>query len=247
MDADQQLEALLVRLLHHVGERLPARAVVKGGIVLRLLECPRRTNDLDIVLVPCESKRDARPELEKVLEDFPCDKLTIQVSSTAIRARIHQGTLVAQLEVSVAQECPSTPISTASLSLPHRELPRIVRVMRSDAALAHKLAAWLERGLNRDLYDIFWWVAVQKTMPELGILSRRLETVTQRRRKPRTFHLEELCDLLEARLGAVTEAELREELLTSLPDMEYVGLPQRMRGALIPFLQILRSAKLKGS
>jgi hypothetical protein len=31
-----ELEALLVGLLHHVGQELPAQGIVKGGLVLRL-------------------------------------------------------------------------------------------------------------------------------------------------------------------------------------------------------------------
>ena len=54
---------------------------------------------------------------------------------TAIRARVRQGAVVAQVEASVAEECPSLAMSTSSLAARHRELPRVVRVMRFEDAL----------------------------------------------------------------------------------------------------------------
>ena len=235
------LEGLLVRLLHHVGETLPSQSVVKGGLVLRLLDCPRQTNDLDVVLLPFGSKRDAAPLLEKALRDFPCDGVEIHVHSTAIRARIRQGGVVAQVEASVAETCPATPMTTSNLARLHGELPRIVQVMRFDVALAHKLGAWMERSLFRDLYDIYYWAVIQKTKPDAVTLGRRLATVRARKGKPRPWTMEELADSLDASLDTLTDDQLREELHAVLPRTEFAGLAARLRSGLRPFATALRS------
>lgn len=235
------LEGLLVRLLHHVNETIPSRSVIKGGIVLRLLDCPRQTNDLDVVLLPFGSKRDAAPLLEDALRRFPCDALDIRVHATAIRARIRQGDVVAQVEASVAEECPATPMTTSNLARLHGELPRIVQVMRFDVALAHKLGAWMERSLLRDLYDIHYWVAIQKTAPDIATLKRRLGSVHARKGKPRPWSAGELADSLEARLDTLTDGDLREELHVVLPDAEFAGLAARLRSGLVPFAMRLRN------
>ena len=226
-----ELEALLVRLLHHVGQELPVQGVVKGGLVLRLLDCPRRTNDLDLVLVPYGSKRDAAPRLRQVLEAFPCDSMEITTHSTAIRARLRQGKVVAQVEASVAEECPSQPMSTSSLAAQHRELPRVVRVMRFEDALAHKLGAWMERGLMRDLYDIFYWHGMQGVMPDPEILRHRLASARPRKGRPKEWSLERLRESLVESVGELTDDDLRAELQPVLPEIELVGLAARVRGA----------------
>ena len=225
-----ELEALLVRLLHHIGQELPVQGIVKGGLVLRLLDCPRRTNDLDLVLVPYGSKRDAAPRLRQVLEAFPCDRLDIATHSTAIRARIRQGAVVAQVEASVAEECPSLPMSTSSLAARHRELPRVVRVMRFEDALAHKLGAWMDRGLMRDLYDIFYWHGVQGVMPDLDILHKRLGSVHSRKGAPKVWSLDRLRESLAEAVDKLTDDDLRAELQPVLPETELVGLAARIRG-----------------
>lgn len=225
-----ELEALLVRLLHHIGQELPVQGVVKGGLVLRLLDCPRRTNDLDLVLVPYGSKRDAAPRLRQVLEAFPCDSMEITTHSTAIRARLRQGKVVAQVEASVAEECPSQPMSTSSLAAQHRELPRVIRVMRFEDALAHKLGAWMERGLMRDLYDIFYWHGMQGVMPDPEILRHRLASVRPCKGRAKEWSLDRLRESLAETVGELTDDDLRAELQPVLPEIELVGLAARIRG-----------------
>lgn len=225
-----ELEGLLVRLLHHIGQELPVQGIVKGGLVLRLLDCPRRTNDLDLVLVPYGSKRDAAPKLRRILETFPCDRMDIATHSTAIRARVRQGTVVAQVEASVAEECPSLPMSTSSLAAQHRELPRVVRVMRFEDALAHKLGAWMDRRLMRDLYDIFYWHGVQGVMPDSEVLRTRLASVRSRKGPAKSWSLDRLRESLLQGVEGLSDDDLRSELQPVLPETELVGLSVRIRG-----------------
>jgi predicted nucleotidyltransferase component of viral defense system len=225
-----ELEALLVRLLHHIGQELPVQGIVKGGLVLRLLDCPRRTNDLDLVLVPYGSKRDAAPKLRQVLETFACDRMDIATHSTAIRARVRQGAVVAQVEASVAEECASIPMSTSSLASQHRELPRVVRVMRFEDALAHKLGAWMDRALMRDLYDIFYWHGIQGVLPDRDVLQKRLVSVRSRKGGPRIWSLDRLRESLLQGVENLTDEELRSELQPVLPENELTGLAARIRG-----------------
>lgn len=241
-----ELEALLVRLLHHIGQELPVQGVVNGGLVLRLLDCPRRTNDLDLVLVPFGSKRDAAPKLRQVLEAFPCDQMDIATHSTAIRARVRQGTVVAQVEASVAEECPSIPMSTSSLASQHRELPRVVRVMRFEDALAHKLGAWMDRGLMRDLYDIFYWHGIQGVMPEPTVLATRLASVRSRKGPAKSWSLERLRESLLQGVEGLTDDGLRSELQPVLPESELAGLATRIRGVVRTLVLRLAEAPANG-
>jgi len=232
---EARVEKLLVRLLHHLFEQMPTQIVLKGGFVLRLLEGNRKTNDIDIVLLPFTSKRAAAPLLEAALASFPCDSMATHIHPTAIRVLVHEGDIVAQVEASIAENCPSIPMSTAGLAALHHELPRIVRVMRFDVALSNKIGAWLERGLYRDLYDIFYWAGVQKAAPHWPTLVGRLEKLKPRKGLPKSCTLEQLAERIEAAAVALQEAPLRQELTTTLPDSEFTGLVPRMRSVLVDF------------
>jgi predicted nucleotidyltransferase component of viral defense system len=236
---EARVEKLLVRLLHHLFERMPTQIVLKGGFVLRLLECERRTNDIDIVLIPFVSKRAAAPLLEEALASFPCERTAVHIHPTAIRMLIHDDGVVAQVEASIAENCPSIPMSTANLATLHHELPRIVRVMRFDVALSNKIGAWLERGLYRDLYDIFYWVGVQKATPHWPTLMGRLAKLKPRKGLPRTCTLDQLALRLELAATDLRLEPIQLELQSTLSESELSGLVPRMRGTLSGFAQKL--------
>ncbi|TFG65851.1 MAG: hypothetical protein E4H28_03325, partial [Gemmatimonadales bacterium] len=61
-----------------------------------------------------------------------------------------------QIEVHVAAECETEELSTMALARANNQQGRIIRVMSLPVALAHKLAAWNERRLMRDLYDAWF-------------------------------------------------------------------------------------------
>ena len=56
MDGKQQ--ELIARVLDLFAQKFDKRAILRGGMVLRILGSPRFTNDLDYLFVPYESKKD---------------------------------------------------------------------------------------------------------------------------------------------------------------------------------------------
>jgi hypothetical protein len=53
-----EVEQLLVEVMDVIARRFDKRAVLRGGMVLRVLGCERMTNDVDYVFVPYASKKD---------------------------------------------------------------------------------------------------------------------------------------------------------------------------------------------
>ena len=51
-------EAFRIWLINKISEKFPDNAILKGGMVLRLLDCPRYTNDIDYTFIPFKSKND---------------------------------------------------------------------------------------------------------------------------------------------------------------------------------------------
>jgi len=61
---------------------------------------------------------------------------------------------------------------------------RIIRMMSASWALAHKLAAWNERRLLRDLYDCYFFVARLGELPDIGELRNRLAKILNNQSRP---------------------------------------------------------------
>src|SRR3989338_2002492 len=160
MDNIESDEALRIFIINHLAEKMGAHAILKGGMVLRLLESPRYTNDLDYIFVPFKSKKDIVDLIKSALEEINCS-VNFNLHSTSARFMVKfenkRGVFKTQIEANVDVACEAEAISTGDLAIHYNQLPRIVRVMKLNVALAHKLAAWNERNLIRDLYDAFFF------------------------------------------------------------------------------------------
>jgi len=175
------LEGLMVRIMNHFAQVFGPQAILKGGMVLRLLDCPRYTNDLDYVFVPYASKREIVPQVIQALEAIKGMTVTHSLNSKCLRCHVTGDGVRLQVEIQVAEECATTELSTVRLAHGHGQQGRIIRVMSFESALAHKLAAWNERRLMRDLYDAYFLSTVMAVQPDVQGLVKRLESVERRR------------------------------------------------------------------
>jgi hypothetical protein len=108
--------------------------------------------------------------------------------------------------------------------------------MTLDCALAHKLAAWNERRLLRDLYDVYFLSARLGAAPDLRVLDRRLAKIESRLPrlvKRRRMSRAELAAELRTAATAIDERALRDELAPVLPAAELAGLSPRIRAAVV--------------
>ena len=236
------VEGLMIFLINTFSEKFPQSAILKGGMCLRLLDCPRLTNDIDYVFIPYSSKRDILKSVLAVLDEI--DGLTYEYSmnSKCLRIRVQYGELSTQIEANVAKECSSTSISTVGLARQFGLLGRIVQVTSYDVAMANKLAAWNERHLVRDLYDLYFFYAMVQAMPNMKILERRLRKVTStpRNKNPKQMTLDQLVAKLRDRLAALSVEDMF-ELADYLPGNEIQGLETKIRAQLLQFCDALIS------
>ncbi|MDO8461725.1 MAG: nucleotidyl transferase AbiEii/AbiGii toxin family protein, partial [Deltaproteobacteria bacterium] len=156
MDTVKSNESLRVLIINHLGKRLGDHAILKGGMVLRLLDCPRYTNDLDYIFIPFKSKKEIAPMIEEALKELGGIKVHHRFHSTNVRFDVLLknafGTFKTQIEANVASDCATQPMTTGDFARQFQQSPQIIRVVRFDVMLANKLAAWNERHLMRDLY-----------------------------------------------------------------------------------------------
>ena len=58
MTKQSEIESLLSAIITLFADEFGSGAILRGGMVLRLLDSPRLTNDLDYLFVPFKSKNE---------------------------------------------------------------------------------------------------------------------------------------------------------------------------------------------
>jgi len=153
-------EGLLLWLMGYFAEKFRNHAILKGGMVLRLLNCPRFTNDLDYLFIPYKSKKEIKPMLEKAMGEIANSSFGLTMDSKCLRIVFSYGNMKIQLAATVTEQCESEALSNSNIGQKYHISPLIINVQRRDVALSHKIAARNERNLYRDLFDIYFFVSV---------------------------------------------------------------------------------------
>lgn len=236
-------EKLLVTLLNHLAERLKDRLVLKGGMLLRLLDSPRSTQDLDFILLSKESKKILVQEIVSILEEMSFIEITRQsVNSRGIFLDVQdrENRTKAKLELSVGPttHLPPQPVSTAKISSLYSLSGRVVRLMATSEAFSNKIAACLERSVGRDLYDLSLFEPL--TTFDKPTLEDRLSRLEINRTKPRRIAIEDAAVLLRKRLEDFSEERLQDEVFPLLPPEYQPGLMMLIRATVARIIQRLR-------
>lgn len=241
------VEGLMIFLINKFSEKFPQSAILKGGMTLRLLDCPRYTNDIDYTFIPYRSKNEIVAEILAVLDEIDGVVYTYNLNSKCLRVRLRYGDLSTQIEANVAKKCKIRSISTSDISEQHGMLGRVVQVMSYSVSMANKLAAWNERLLVRDLYDLYFYYSMIKVMPDMATLVERLKKVasTPRNRNPKRMSLQELTSKLRHKLESLGRRDL-DELVDYLPNEKLKGLEVKIRAQLLQMCDDLDSQGYSG-
>jgi predicted nucleotidyltransferase component of viral defense system len=208
-------DQLMLWIMHAFAGHFRQHAILKGGMELMLMSSERATNELDYVFVPYQSKKEITPQIERILRRIPDVKIDTSMHSNAGRYRVRVGQADIQIEFNVAQQMPSIELTTELLARRFNALPGIIRVMCPEVALAHKLGAWNERRLLRDLYDIYYMYTHMQVTPEMDVLKQRLNKINSRLpglKKIREMKIDEFARELRSVVGALTEQDIQQGL-----------------------------------
>lgn len=220
-------EVLMLWIMHQFAEKFRDHALLKGGMQLMLLSSDRATNDLDYVFTPFNSKKEIEPDVDVILAKIPNAKVQKSFHSNSGRYLIQVGKAEVQIEYNVSEFTDSSTLTTQLLAQKVGALPRIIRVMSNDVAFAHKLAAWNERRLMRDLYDCYYWYVNVKVMPNTEILQGRLKSINSRLpqlKKIKSMTMEQFLQQLESAIDRATEQVFQEQLRPLIPHEKLEGL-----------------------
>jgi predicted nucleotidyltransferase component of viral defense system len=229
-------QELLARVLDLFAQTFDRKAVLRGGMVLRVLGSPRLTNDLDYVFVPYRSKKDIVDKILACLRSIDGAELDYSLNSKCLRVVLTVDRTSIQIETKVAMDVKTTTLSTRLFSSTFNLPPRIIHVVDTNVALANKLAAWNERRLMRDIYDI-WFLLQMQAKPDEATLKARLSRPAYSSLVRKKDHFPgrtcgEFYDFIRARVAALSDEQIRDELADYLPPGETTGLALLFRAAL---------------
>lgn len=243
MEKFESTEALLAWIVDFFADKFGNSAILKGGMSLRLMHSPRYTNDVDYIFIPFDSKKDAKSLVEGALSQVDGLKFESTMNSKALRIVVDFGGQSAQIEINTEKECPSIPMSSSLLTTPYGRPARIVRIMEPGVAFAHKIAAWNERELMRDLYDIYQYESLFRSSPRMDILLQRLKKARSYRNIVAAKSQEALVEKMRRVADNMTEDSFA-ELVPLLDSTELAGLSFRMRPAIIALCDKLEKASI---
>jgi len=229
-------QALLAKILDLFARKFDKKAILRGGMVLRILGSQRLTNDLDYVFVPYKSKKDIIPAILNCLKSIEGATVDYTLNSKCLRVVVTADQATIQIEAKVAMDVKTSTTSTKLFS-PEFNLPqRIIHVVDYSVAMANKMAAWNERRLIRDIYDI-WFFIQMHIEPDIATLKSRLKSPSYSRLVPRTDHfkgttVDEFYDFLRARVAILSDKEITEAMSDYLPVEETAGLGMMFRAAM---------------
>jgi predicted nucleotidyltransferase component of viral defense system len=228
-------QALLAQIIDLFAQRFDRNAVLCGGMVLRILGSPRLTNDLDYAFIPFKSKNDILDDIVNCLKQIPGSEIRHAMNSKCLRIIITVGETSVQVEVKTAMKIATSTTSTRLLSPLFNLPPRTIKILDFPVAMANKMAAWNERRLIRDLYDI-WFFCRMNVLPDEETLTKRLLKPDYSRTVKKADYFkgtstDDFFELLRKTCASLTDSDIEKELSDYLPVPELAGLSDMFRAA----------------
>jgi predicted nucleotidyltransferase component of viral defense system len=230
MDNFRNTEELLAWVVNFFASEFGNNAIIRGGMALRLLNSPRYTNDVDYVFVPFASKKEIKPLLEQKLSKVSGLIFKITLNSKVINVNINYLSQSCQIEINVESQCQSLSMSSSPLASLYGMPPKVVKIVDLSVAFAHKIAAWNERELLRDLFDIYHYKAILRVEPNLKVLQKRLESIRAYPKAKPAKNIKALAEKLRLAANELNEQKMQ-ELRPLLPEAELAGLYLRIAAA----------------
>ncbi|HBE02425.1 MAG TPA: hypothetical protein DC049_08100 [Spirochaetia bacterium] len=224
----KNFQELAIYIINNLGRIFKNHAILKGGMILNLIGSPRHTNDIDYTFIPFKSKKDVKDLIYNELKNLLDCEITYSINSKCLRFFIkYNENIKLQIEVNVSDECKSIEFSTMDISKINNQIGQIIRIMNYDIALAHKICAWNERRLIRDLYDIYYFVNIINVIPDIDIIKQRL-LKTQQKNKKVKMTIKDLIIELKKCSEKLTLRDIENELRDYLPEHEIPGLDKKI-------------------
>ena len=237
-------EELMAKVMNALAEKYKNSLILKGGMLLRLLNSPRATQDLDYCWIRTKKRDIFAQEIKATLEQLAGIVVTgIQANSRGIFLDIldQNSGEKTKLEINVEKSTylPPKPLTNSGLTNLYSLKPQIIATMDLSEAFSHKIAASLERNLVRDLYDLMQFEPL--TPFDETTLRARLSNLEINRAKPKKISLKEASKMLQDKISSLTQKKIVDELSAVFPREQIVGLDMLIRASVGRIIQRLES------
>ncbi len=230
-------EKLLAQILEVFSQTFGKKAVLRGGMALRILGSARYTNDLDYLFVPFKSKKEIVGMILNCLEQIPETTITHTLNSKCLRIIVENNECSVQIEAKVDLKVKTKAISNELIAHQHQLPVRVIPIVDNGISFANKLAAWNERRLVRDLYDIWFFIRLG-AKPDSNTLLTRLSKPTYSRLVKKKDHFtgkteREFYDFLIDQVSELSEQEVEDQLSRYIDPRELPGILLKIKTALL--------------
>lgn len=238
---NEKTEKILIELIHFMADKFKDKAVLEGGMLLRLFNSPRATQDADFLLISERSKKELASDIKKIMQQFdPASVTNVDVNSRGIFIDFEGPSAEkAILEINVVKSLhlPTGHQSTGFVARQHNLASRVVTTIALPEAYSNKIAACIERKNLRDLYDLTLFDAI--TDFDRETLVERLAKISIGRAKPKKLLPREASDILKKRVDDLGEDDLRDELYPVIPVQFRKGVLNVIRSTVARIIQRL--------
>lgn len=234
------LDTLMVEVMNLFSDKFNQQAILKGGMVLKLLGSLRSTNDLDYVFIPYTSKKDVSKKILDVLSEMPEVELSHSMNSKCLRIIVKRETVSLQIEINVSPTCLTEVAGNTEMAHAVNLPPRLITIMDTRVSMAHKMAAWNERRLLRDIHDVYFFIKLG-TKPDMEILKKRLQKPNYSEKIPEDEKLlpganpDDLLNALQNTVSSLSDKILHSELSDYLEPLSLAGLHLKLKNVILNF------------
>lgn len=225
MQIKNEIDLMMV-IMQLFSEKFKAQAVLRGGMALYLLNSKRFTNDLDYAFIPYKSKNEIVSPILQVLKKIENLVIAHTLNSQCLRISVDHKGIRSQIEIKTYQSIPSLAVTSNAIENPNN--PHfIVRIASLEWSLSNKLAAWWERRLARDLYDIYFIFALLNVKPDISVLKKRLLKISYSKnikKQAASLTLDQFSILARNEIDLLAEQAFLNEMRDYFNKQELVGV-----------------------
>lgn len=233
METEQ--EKALLEVIHHISSAFGPEAVLKGGMSLRMYGITRSTIDVDYCFQPHKRKRGFMDDLVRIAEELFDVPPVVTADSKKVQILGKRNGVDVIIEASAHSGFEPETIATTAVAREVNLPPQLISVMPKSIAFAHKLGAWLDRRLARDLYDIHVYYSYLKAIPDPEILERRIVKPAYAKGvkgRPVLTSKEDFLQFLSDQADQMHDQELEDDLRGIVDERERVGIGMQILSTL---------------
>lgn len=234
---DTKLETALLEVIQKISETFGPKAVLRGGMALRLQGISRSTIDADFSFQSSvHKKKDFGEELVNLITTLSDELIEVNYHSSIVQIIANVNSVKIIIEGSTSSAFEPTIISTAPIASRLKKQPAMISIMPNDMALAHKLAAWLERRLVRDLYDIYVLYDRLESTPDPEVLKARLEKINYLKGvapRPKLRDSSEFLHFLKEQVKTLDPDVIESQMRGMIDDRELNGIGIHIKNVLL--------------